>query len=254
MPSKKDWWKEAFQKAYFDIWDSFLTPERTVKEASFVIKKLGLKKGDKLLDAPCGQGRHAVFFTEAGLQVTGIDYSAFLLKKARERCSDLHPKPVFFRQDMRRLSFDKKFDAVVNIFTSFGFFSDKDNEKVIDQYAKVLRKGGTLFLDLPNVTRLLSGYEKKPKKEWFETSGGKLLDEIVSFDPKTFRANLRWVMVKNNHKEIHEGAIRFYTVPELDIIFSKAGFSIDKIYGNFDGSSFDFFSPRLILIAKKVAS
>ena len=126
MLSKKEWWKDAFQETYFDIWDAFLTPERTAKEASFVLQTLGLKKQEKLLDAPCGQGRHAFFFAKAGLQVTGVDYSAFLLKKARERCFDLQPKPVFSRQDVRRLSFDKKFNAVVNLFTSFGFFSDNN--------------------------------------------------------------------------------------------------------------------------------
>ncbi|HEU4643759.1 MAG TPA: class I SAM-dependent methyltransferase, partial [Gemmatimonadaceae bacterium] len=89
-----------------------------------MIEVLGLPVGARILDVPCGQGRHAHLLAENGFDVTGLDYSAYLLARAKERGTG--PSLRYVRGDMRRLPprWTGRFDALVNLFTSFGFFLD----------------------------------------------------------------------------------------------------------------------------------
>ena len=107
---------------------------------------LGLPDGSRILDVPCGQGRHAHLFAEAGYKVDGLDYSEPLLKIARKRGTGANLK--YSQGDMRALPsrWTSRFDGVVNLFTSFGFFTNPgDDAKVIAEFARVLKPGGILL-------------------------------------------------------------------------------------------------------------
>jgi ubiquinone/menaquinone biosynthesis C-methylase UbiE len=103
---------------------------------------LGLPVGSRVLDAPCGQGRHAHLLAEAGFRVDGIDYSRQLLAAALQRGTG--PSLHYRRADMRKLPavWTNRFDGVVNLFTSFGFFDNpSDDARVIAEFARVLKPG-----------------------------------------------------------------------------------------------------------------
>jgi len=103
-----------------------------------------------VLDVPCGQGRHAHLLAEAGYDVDGLDYSAELLAVARKRGTARNLRYV--RGDMRKLpaQWTKRFDAVLNLFTSFGFFAHpSDDVRVIREFARVLKPGGRLLAIFP---------------------------------------------------------------------------------------------------------
>ena len=112
---------------------------------SRLLDVLGLPAGSRVLDCPCGQGRHAHLLAEAGLEVDAVDYSSRLLTIAGNRRA---PSNLRFRKaDMRKLPsrWKGRFDAVVNLFTSFGFFLDaRDDRKVLAEFARVLSDGGRL--------------------------------------------------------------------------------------------------------------
>ena len=137
-----EWWRDYFDAQYLLEYEPIFTPERARRDVARVVELLGLPAGARVLDVPCGQGRHAHLLAEAGFRVDGLDYSRELLARARERGTG--PALRYHRGDMRVLParWTARFDAVVNLFTSFGFFADpRDDARTIAEFARVLKPG-----------------------------------------------------------------------------------------------------------------
>ena len=141
-----EWYQSWFGEAYLELY-----PHRDEAEArravALLVREGVVKTGARVLDLACGAGRHAVELAQQGARVTGLDLSAVLLKAARARW----PGPLV-RADMRYLPLRSgSFDAVLNLFTSFGYFaSDEESEGVLRDVARVLVPGGWFALDFLN--------------------------------------------------------------------------------------------------------
>src|SRR5690242_19952455 len=120
---RREWWQHYFDDQYLLEYEPLFSLESDRREVTRLIDLLGLPAGSRLLDVPCGQGRHAHLLAEAGFDVDGLDYSRELLQRARERGTG--PRLRYTRGDMRQLpaKWTGRFDAVLNLFTSFGFFA-----------------------------------------------------------------------------------------------------------------------------------
>ena len=115
-----EWWKEYFDEDYFKIYG--FREEQTQHEVRFIEDVLALAKGNEVLDLCCGHGWHAVELAERGYAVTGLDLSEYYLKIAEERAEQAGVRIRFIHSDMRETPFEEAFDAVINLFTSFGYF------------------------------------------------------------------------------------------------------------------------------------
>jgi ubiquinone/menaquinone biosynthesis C-methylase UbiE len=109
------------------------------------VRALGLRRGERILDVPCGFGRHARMLAARGMEVVGVDLSAAMLAEARRGRRSARPR--FERGDMRRLACRDEFDAVICMFTSFGYFGDRENRGVLRRMARVLKSGGRVLID-----------------------------------------------------------------------------------------------------------
>ncbi|MDZ7630424.1 MAG: M14 family zinc carboxypeptidase [Gemmatimonadaceae bacterium] len=118
------WWENYFDESYLLEFEPLFDETINRAEVTRLMEILELPDGAAILDCPCGQGRHAHLLAEAGYDVTGIDYSMPLLRIAKARGTGKRLR--YRRGDMRALpaSFSSRFDAVLNLFTSFGFFDD----------------------------------------------------------------------------------------------------------------------------------
>src|SRR5215467_6856907 len=114
-----NWWTDYFDAQYLLEYEPLFSLERDRKEVARLIDVLGLPSGARILDVPCGQGRHSHLLAEAGFYVDGFDYSAELLERARAR--GISSRLKYRRGDMRSLpaAWTGRFDAVLNLFTSF---------------------------------------------------------------------------------------------------------------------------------------
>jgi 2-polyprenyl-3-methyl-5-hydroxy-6-metoxy-1,4-benzoquinol methylase len=145
-----EWWKEYFDEPYAKaILESF--EERASGEVDFIEDVLSLPGNAKILDLCCGLGRHSIELAKRGYKVTGVDVTGDYLETARNKTKKREVKIDFIESDMRDISFNKKFDAVINMFTSFGFFEEEnDNFKVLKNVSNALKPGGKFLIDVIN--------------------------------------------------------------------------------------------------------
>lgn len=210
---------------------------------------LQLPVGARVLDCPCGQGRHAHLLAEAGYAVDGVDLSEPLLKRARARGTG--PTLRYTRADMRRLParWTGRFDAVVNLFTSFGFFADpRDDQRVIAEFARVLRPGGMLVWhggSRDGVTaRFLS-------RDWWRTSDGTIVAQQRSFDPLSgvLHIESEWRGPRAHGRRDHR--IRLYTATRLAELCAAAGLVVVAAYDAWTPRPLRRRSSEMLLVATK---
>src|SRR3972149_4842695 len=146
----KKWYESIFDELYLEIYGPQGDPYNK-EEAENIMKLLGLSPGDSILDLGSGYGRHCLSLAQLGLNVTGIDISDILLKKAREEAEEHKLKIKYEHCDMRNLRYEKEFDAIINNYQSFGFFNHDENLEVFKQVSKALKPQGKFLIEQENL-------------------------------------------------------------------------------------------------------
>ena len=198
---------------------------------------------------PCGQGRHAHLLVEAGFDVDGLDYSADLLARAKKRGAGSRLR--YLRGDMRKLParWTGRFDAVLNLFTSFGFFSDpSDDARVIAEFARVLKPGGLLVWHGGNRDGVMARFLAR---DWWETEDGTLIAHDRSFDGLSGILTVRTTWRGSKRKGNREHRIRLYTPTRLAELCADAGLVVERAYDGFRNRSLRRRSSEMLLVARK---
>ncbi len=259
---KLQWWETLFDKKYLNTYIDSTALKSTDKQVDFLLKKLHLKKNAKILDLACGHGRHAIKLAKQGYSVTGLDFSKHFIKLAKEEAKKQDAKVSFICDDMRKFSFVNKFNAVISMFTSFGYFDDdNDNILVLKKISRALKPKGIFFLDINNPICALSRMLEKGKinkKTGLMTniykiklSNGIKITEKDEFNPKTMRRSMMVKWKENGRNRSYKTNVRMFTFPELKHLMETNGLIIEKSWGNFNGASYGFNTPRLIILARK---
>jgi SAM-dependent methyltransferase len=224
-------------------------PERTEREVEFVVERLGLERGARVLDLACGHGRHALELARRGFRVTGLDLSEPSLAEARETAVAEGVDLELVHGDMRELPWEREFDAVLNLFTAFGYFADKaDDERVLAQVERALRPGGSFLLDVVSLFVLARGFKSR---HWEELDDGRTMLDARDHDQLTGRSNVTWMFVgpTGERSELRH-SLRIYTLPELRELLDRAGLDVAETWGGYDGEPYGFESRRLIVHAR----
>ena len=145
------WYVEFFGDDYLRVYADRLTDEHTEAEVAFVERALGLRAGDAVLDLCCGQGRHAILLAKHGIRATGQDLSERYIADARRIAAEQGADAAFVVGDMRRIESAERYDAVINMFTAFGYLeADADNARVLREARRALKPGGRILIDALN--------------------------------------------------------------------------------------------------------
>jgi len=243
------WWEKLFDEYYPEVYAHL--EASTSKEIDGVTKMLGLKSKKKILDLCCGYGRHSLELARRGFKVTGYDLSSYFLERARKEADLLKLKVKFVKGDMRKLPFKKEFDAVINLFTSFGYFpNEKEDLQVLKGINHALKEKGTFLIDTINREFLLKNFQRKmwsPKKGFF------MLDDQI-FDPFTSRVeSTRILLFEDQPKREYFFSFRLYTLTEMIFNLKKTGFITEQVFGDYELKDCTTQSPRMIILAKKVS-
>jgi SAM-dependent methyltransferase len=251
-PSKNlEWFREFYVEELTEL-VGFPSPEATAQQVSFVLDKLKLPKRAMILDLCCGYGRVTHLLAKNKIyQITGFDLSENFLEIARSEFSS--PNIKYVQGDMRKLPFKNQFDAVVNLFTSFGYFeTDEENEKILAQINKALKTGGLFLLDYENKFNFVMNEVLKKKRSWYNTKHHQLYliendyDFVNEREIVTFRQYKDGAIVKQVCYNI-----RLFSFPELEKMLTRNGFEILQVWGDFDGTPLSVESKRVITLSRK---
>lgn len=220
-------------------------------EVEAIIGLLGLAPGARVLDLCCGPGRHAVELARRGHQVTGVDRNPVYLERARVAAEAAGVELELVEQDMRRFARPQGFDAVINMFTSYGYFErDEENLQVAQNIQRSLRPGGVALIE--SVGKEVVARSFQPRW-WSETNGVLLLEERTVCDGWQ-RMEARWILVRDGQRQDLTLRHRIYSGGELLMVLQQAGFAAVSLYGSLHGAPYDQQAERLVAVARSPAS
>ena len=256
------WYVRFFKGDYLRIYGHTLQQDRTDLETQFAIHALGIQPHHRVLDLCCGQGRHSIALAKTGLNVTGVDLSEEMLNIAARDAenaglltrSDVDAGGLIFRQaDMRQLpdEFENQFDAIINMFSSFGYLeSESDDQQVLHQAAEVLKPGGKLLMDLLNREWVIINNEEY---DWHEHDDGRIVLEHRDLDLEESINHLTYteILPDGTRRVMSELNMRLYTLTELTKMLNTAGLTLQSVHGGFQGEDYTVNTRRMIVVAVK---
>ncbi|MGB6837182.1 MAG: methyltransferase domain-containing protein [Dehalococcoidia bacterium] len=253
MARRRRWYVDLFRDVYPERWfeeEDALSAARTTAEVDFVEQSLELKPGSRVLDLCCGHGRHATELARRGYQVTGVDLSARALRRARRAAREAGADIHWQRCDMREIAFEEEFDAVINMFSSFGYLeSDEEDRLVLERVRAALRPGGRFLVDFINRDWVIRRYQAR---DWRRAPDGSTLLLERRWDPPTGR-NLEEITLigPEGSRRRYRMQLRMYAATELAAMLASVGLTVRRIWGGFDGSELTLDSVRVIVLAEK---
>ena len=251
MTQEPNWYESFFGQDYLDVYASQFTDERARKETAFAVHALDLKPGERVLDLCCGQGRHAVVLAAMGMEVTGLDLSEQYLVLTAEAARGHNVSLQTVHADMRKIPFESHFDAVVNMFSSFGYLeAEAEDAKVLASIRGALKPGGRVMLDLLNRDWVVDNYIQN---DWHRDDDGTLYLEHRELDLLTSRNHVTFTAISpdGTQREIGGHHIRLYTLREVAGMLEAAGLALEAVYGGFDGEPYGIETRRMIVVARK---
>ena len=217
----KNWWERSFEGGdYLKIRDTKEEWNSAKAEVDFIIKTSEKERG-AVLDVQCGFGRHADAFSKKGFDVVGIDISEKFLNLAKEKTSK---EIKYIKKDVLHPFDLEKFDLIVNLFTSFGYFSDAQNKKMLENIYESLKDDGVFVLEVPNLMffkNSAKAHGTKINEDLYQTSYGMI-------DLKQNLLHFRYV---------EDSRIKLYSIDELSKLFDTVGLKINSSFGDYMDTS-----------------
>jgi SAM-dependent methyltransferase len=239
------WYEQSFQDDYLLIYKhrNIQNAEVEVRAMSDILK---LPSIAKVLDLCCGSGRHAFILHQLGYDVTGVDLSETLLKTAKS--ADSRNSIRWVRGDMRSIPLEESFDAIFNLFTSFGYFAtDDENIQVLDEIRRLLKADGQFIIDFLNPAYVIAHLVPYSKRQ----EEGVIIEEYREISGPFVVKRIELTPEQGAKRTYHE-QVKLYSLRQFESMFASAGLQLEQVYGGYEGAEYrEQESPRLIMVGRK---
>ena len=249
-PEKKrrHWADDVFMEHYLSTLpaDADAAAEADV---AFIEASLELQPGVKILDAGCGNGRHAFAFADHGHEVVGLDSSLDMLLAAGRRNEGREHPVNFLKMDMRELPSDAKYDLVCCLGSSFGYYDDDDNRAILERFRSVLGPDGRLVLQIFNRDYMAP---RVPCRSWWQGPRCMVLDETeMNYFANRLRVH-RTIVFDDGRQYEHYMFIKAFTLHDIGKLLSSVGLRVREVSGSRDtrGRFYGAASPNLWIVAE----
>jgi SAM-dependent methyltransferase len=215
----------------------------------FISTELALPAGARILDLCCGPGRHSVELAQRGYEVVGLDINESYISLARQLAEQEGVQATFLTGDMRDIPFEGRFDAIINLGTSFGFFdSDQENGRVIKAVARALTPDGVFLLEMGNRDYYLKHFQPK---DWRRLEDGRVTLIRRDFDYQRSRIVVAFETTGSEQIERWSHSWRAYTLAEMVGMLEQAGLGLKVVYGGWDLCPYSVDSSRMVLVSDR---
>jgi len=240
MRKEKEWFENWFDTSFYHILYDYRNDDEAKLFMSNLIDFLNLSQGDKILDLPCGKGRHSLFLHSQGFDTTGADLSVNSIEHAQQFQKD---GLTFEIHDMRN-PLNGTYNSIFNLFTSFGYFNQEStNIKVLENFKTAIKKDGHIVIDFLNLHKVIGNLvpEQRIRKKGIDFLIKKRVTEsfIIKEIEVTFNKEVHHYMEK----------VQALDLEKMQKFAKDAGLEIQHVFGDYELNDFDAEnSDRLILI------
>lgn len=238
-----EWYEKSFGEDYLVVY-KHRDFGGARKEVERMISWLGLPPGSKVLDLCCGMGRHSLALAEAGYEVTGVDLSEVLLREARSQKGA--EQVTWLRSDMRDLPLIGGFDAVVNLFTSFGYFEeDEEQVKVLREIYRMLKPGGKFVIDYLNPAYVIRHLVPHSTRE----DGKNLIDESRRIEDGYVKKDIILTSKNDSTSRQYHERVKLYSLEKFSGMIEEAGLQLEAVHGAYEDEVYNAESSTRMIFS-----
>jgi SAM-dependent methyltransferase len=248
MESSAEWWRSFFSGPVVTSWLRAASGEQTRQEVLFLQEALGLSPPGRLLDVPCGGGRHSLALATLGFDVTGVDLSADFLEAARSQTKSGPGSVAWEHREMRDLPWPEQFDGAFSFGNSFGYLDDQGNADFLKAVAGALKPGARFVLDTSYLLEIL--LPSLQERTWYPL-GDILMLADRRYDPVSGRLHVEYTWVEDGKVDRRSMSARLHSCREVLGLLEEAGFTDMQAYGSLTWEPFRIGSGRLLVRAQK---
>jgi SAM-dependent methyltransferase len=245
-----DWYTNFFTELPNEFWRRAVPPQATTTEVDFIERHLGLKPGSRILDVPCGSGRHSLALAARGHDVLGVDISTEAIEHARRAAAAGGLDVELILAEMRDIPRDGSFDAAICMGNSFGYHDLDGLCEYIAALAATIRPGGGLVIDYSAAAEsVLPGFVDNQPRD--TTVGDITVSGSNSYDVPGSRLLSRYVFTRGPQQTRATAIHHIYTVAHLRRLLVDGGFTDIEQHSGPDGEPFQIGAGRLLLTAHR---
>lgn len=242
--SNIDWYKDFFHGVALDMWRRAVNPQITQAESAFLEDVLEVPDGARILDVPCGNGRHSIALANRGYRMSGVDLADEFIQEARAVGSAAE----FLRADMRELPWQAEFDGAFCLGNSFGYLDHAGTLGFLEAVSKALKPGAKFVLD--------TGCAAESILPALQTRGWMQLGDLLflssrSYNARESRLEMEYTFVRGGVSDTRQASTAVHTVAEIRRMLEAAGLVTRSLFGSFDKIPYALGSPRLLVVAEK---
>lgn len=240
------------QDKFWELFEPILYNQQRQSSAKVEVEKvvnlLQIPQKARILDLCCGVGRHSLELARQGFDVVGVDRTTSFIEKAKQKAEKNNLNVAFIVGDMREYCQPNSFNIVMNLFGSFGYFEDpEDDRQVVKNMYASLYSGGKFLIETMGKEILARGFQER---DWSEEG-----DTLVLAERKPHqnwgRMQTRWIVIKGNQQVEYTVSVRSYSAVELSSLLSDCGFANVQVYGDLEGIDYDQGAKRLVVIGTR---
>jgi SAM-dependent methyltransferase len=242
-----EWFKGFFGGLYKRVLARQFPRGRTCADARYIKRLLRVRRGQRVLDIPCGMGRLTIPLARMGLRMTGVDLSSSYIRTAKQAAKRARVRMEFVCNDMRGIDYQNSFDAAFNWFGSFGYFSDGDNLDFTRRVFRALKPGGRFLVEGPNRRWILANFQPRMESDYC----GVRIVQRNHWDGRTGRAVTSWTFRYGRKVERHTSRMWIFDGAGIKSFMRSAGFKDVRLYSRVPGEGYGPRSRRIIAVGRR---
>lgn len=238
--------------SFWEVWRPYLFPAtrlaRTPYEVDRTIELLQLQPGEQVLDVCCGTGRHLLELGRRGYRTTGVDRTSSYLAAARAQAETEKLQVQLVQTDVRDLDLPAVFDGALNMYTSFGYFDDyNDDLRCARNIRRALKPGRRFLIETEGKEIMARNYRAQ---EWYWHDDGSIGLQQRTIRDGWERMDTRWILLRNGRVEWDRTiSSRIYSAVEMRSLLLSAGFAQVKVFGSLAATPYDHAAAALVAVA-----
>jgi len=245
---QSNWYEEFFHGLALDLWRTAVTKEQTKAEADFIAGILDLPTGARILDVPCGNGRHSIELAKRGSRMTGVDLCDDFIAEARQTAALGQLNVDWIRTDMRNVHTLADFDGAFCFGNSFGYMQHEETLHFLEAINRCLRPGARFILDTGFAAESL--LPALPGKRWYRLGDIYQLSE-AEYDSAQSQLYVHYTFICDSVIQTGTARYSLYTIAEFKRLFSACGFAVRDLYSSTNKEPYRLGSGRLLIVAEK---